>query len=384
MKFKIMRCILLSAGLVFILNTTRAQFWSPLKRLTWNNGDSSNPFLVVASTTNFYLVWNDDPTGNMEIYYKKSTNGGTNWGSPERLTWNIGYSNTPRLCLSPNGNLHVVWFDDTSGADEIYYKRSINGGASWSTPVRLTWNTSNSRRPWIVSDSNNNMFIFWYDSVAFNSDIYYKKSTNNGLSWGTLNRFTWTATQNTHPVAAINSSNHIHVAWFDGGTLKEIYHKSSADGGSSWSVTHRLTWNTGKTYSPVLAIDSNDDIHMVYDDDTVGNPEVYYKKSTNNGNTWTAPSRLTWTSKISRMQTISVDSNDDLHIVWGESTISGYDLYYKNSMNSGTSWSTPERLTWNDGWSIDPFLVPGAAGVIHLVWADDFGYKGEIYYRKRD
>ena len=381
---KAARIISLLICFALVLTVTETQTWSALKRLTWNSGDSSNPFLVIASPTNFYLVWHDDPTGNMEIYFKKSTNGGTSWGAPVRMTWNSGYSNTPRLCLSPNSNLHVVWFDDTSGADEVYYKRSINGGTSWSSPERLTWNTNNSRRPWIVSNSNNNLFIFWYDSVGFNSDIYYKKSTNNGTSWGTLSRFTWTATQNTHPVAAINSSDHIHVAWFDGGTVKEIYHKSSTDGGSSWSATHRLTWNTGKTYSPALAIDSNDDLHIVYDDDTAGNPEVYYKKSTNNGNTWTAPSRLTWTSKISRMQTIIADINDDLHLVWGESTLSGYDLYYKNSINSGTTWSTPERLTWNDGWSINPFLAGDSAGAVHLVWADDFGYMGEIYYRKRD
>ncbi|MBZ0201847.1 MAG: hypothetical protein K8I03_02390 [Ignavibacteria bacterium] len=58
----------------------------------------------------------------------------TQWQPDVQLTNNSGASLTSDnngWCVAADGNLvHVVWYDDRDGNTEIYYKRSINGGAA--------------------------------------------------------------------------------------------------------------------------------------------------------------------------------------------------------------------------------------------------------------
>jgi len=79
------------------------------------------------------------------------------WSSTKRLTWNSGYSYDPAIATDPSGNIHVVWYDSTSGNTEIYYKRSTDGGSTWQLTKRLTWNSGESRYPAIATDSGGNI-----------------------------------------------------------------------------------------------------------------------------------------------------------------------------------------------------------------------------------
>jgi hypothetical protein len=63
---------------------------------------------------------------------------------------------------------------------------------------------------------------------------------------------------------------------------------------ADWMPAKRLTWTSGASHSAAIALDSMDQLHLVLGDETPGNYEVYYKRSTNGGSTWTAAIRLTW------------------------------------------------------------------------------------------
>jgi hypothetical protein len=69
------------------------------------------------------LAWHDLTPGNPEIYYRKSTNGGTTWTAAQRLTWNSGDSRSAEIAAFGSDNYHVLWADDTPGDYEIFYRR---------------------------------------------------------------------------------------------------------------------------------------------------------------------------------------------------------------------------------------------------------------------
>jgi hypothetical protein len=81
--------------------------------------------MTVDASGNPHAVWYDDTPGNNEIYYKSSTDGGTTWASAQRLTWNAGDSGGPDIAADPSGNVHVAWQDKTPGNYEIYYRKFI-------------------------------------------------------------------------------------------------------------------------------------------------------------------------------------------------------------------------------------------------------------------
>jgi hypothetical protein len=326
------------------------------------------------------MVWYDNTPGNPEVFYKKSTNGGTNW-TTKRLTWNSGESEVPAIAVDSGNHIHVVYSDDTPGNKEIFYKRSTNGGVSW-TITRLTWNSGHSNNPTIALDSGNTIHLVWHDSISGNLEIHYRKSTNGGGTWGRAKRLTWISGASELPVIAVDTSNYIHVVWDDYiHGVPEIYYKRSTDGGTTWGSARRLTWTSGLSNSPVIAVDSSNHVHVVWHDNTSGSPEIYYRRSTNGGGTWGSVRRLTWTTGPSYFSAITVDSSNHIYVAYNDST-SGYgEIYYKRSTNGGVSWTT-KRLTWNIGPSTDPAIDTDSSNNIHLLWQDFTPANFEIFYKK--
>lgn len=149
--------------------------WSAAKRFTWTSGDSFDPVVTVGSAGYVHVVWCDESPGNFEVYYRRSTDGGANWSSAKRLTWVSGSSYYPIVAADSSGYVHVVWQDDSPGNNEIYYKRSINGGVSWESGKRLTWAYGGSYTPDILVDSSDNIHVFLANPASSRYEIYYKK-----------------------------------------------------------------------------------------------------------------------------------------------------------------------------------------------------------------
>ena len=122
------------------------------------------------------LLWHisdDNSPGNAEIYYKKSTDGGSTW-TTKRLTNNSGNSYSPAIALDSNNYIQVAWYDYIGGDNQIFHKRSTNGGATWTTK-RLTYSSGGSVHPAITTDSGNNIHVVWHGNAPGNNEIFYKK-----------------------------------------------------------------------------------------------------------------------------------------------------------------------------------------------------------------
>jgi len=226
--------------LVAVLALSSAQSvyasWSTATRITSDTGESSFPSVASSSTGQYvYMVWKDNTPGNFEIYLKRSTNYGVSWSSALRMTLNTGSSERPSVACSSNGQyVYLVWADDTPGNYEIYFKRSTNYGASWGTAARITINTGLSRYSSVACSSTGQyVYLAWDDTTNWNFEIYFRRSTNYGVNWG----------------AAV-----------------------------------RITTNTGNSVVPSVACSSNGQyVYLVWADDTPGNYEIYLKKSNSYG-----------------------------------------------------------------------------------------------------
>ena len=108
-----------------------------------------------------------------EIYYKQSQDRGITWGPDTRLTNAPGNSARPSIAVEGE-NVYIVWFDGRDGNTEIYFKHSSDGGMTWEPDVRLTTAEGESLHP-TIAVSETALHVVWYDQRDGNPEIYYKR-----------------------------------------------------------------------------------------------------------------------------------------------------------------------------------------------------------------
>jgi hypothetical protein len=381
-----MRAFVIPA-ILFTCAGARAQAL-PDVRLTNDAAFSATTFnnarTVAASGATVHVVWFDTRDGNREIYYKRSTDGGLTFGADVRLTANAAVSHFPGIATSQSG-VHVVWEEYRDGNAEIYVKRSIDGGATFGPDVRLTSNAASSFSP-SVAASGSAVHVIWYDTRDGNSEIYTKRSEDGGASFGPDTRLTNQAAASVFGgVAAAGST--VVVAWeeYRDGPNGEIYFKRSVDAGASWSADTRLTNQASRSSSPSISA-SGSNVHVVWFDERDGNAEIYAKRSIDGGASFGADVRLTSDPAVSEYPCVLV-SGPNVHVVWMDDRDGNTEIYAKRSTDGGTTWSGDARLTSDTARSTDP-SVAATGAVLHVVWTDarDAGvpYDGnyEIYYER--
>jgi hypothetical protein len=369
-------------GLLLIAHFAQAD-WLTSQRLTWSSGSSENPAIAVDPYGTVHVVWNDNGPGNSEIYYKKSTNEGLTWTAGKRLTWSSGYAEYPAIAADPYGNLHLIWDASSTGNTDIFYKKSTDGGDTWTTNRRLTWTSGLSMLSAITVDSFGRLHVVWMDTTPGNCEIYYKKSTDGGGTWAATKRLTLTGGYSFAPAIAVDSLGYLNVVWYDDSPGNyEIYFKKSTDAGDTWSPSQRLTWNAGDSEDPAIIGDASGNIYIIWDDGTPGNDEIYFRMTWNGGASWSTSQRITWTAGISDWPAIALGSSGKVHAVFGDDTPGNDEIYYKKSPDGGTTWTMNQRLTWNAGTSRNPAMTNDGSGNLHLVWEDFTPGKYAIYYKK--
>jgi hypothetical protein len=257
------------------------------------------------------------------------------WQQDVRLSNNPSTSFTSlnqTYCIASSGNfVHVVWFDNRDGNDEIYYKRSTDEGVSWSDDIRLTNDGFTSSHP-SIAVSGSDVRVAWQDNRSDGRyELYYKRSTDAGVTWGIDTRLTNNAGESRYPNIAVSGST-THLIWYNWREARmEIYYKKSLDG-TNWGPDIRLTENdTVVSSSPSVAV-YNLGVHIVWVDERDDNKEIYYKRSTNGGTTWGSDIRLTNNTAISQKPCIAVSPQGEVHVVWIDNRDGNYEIYYKGSI----------------------------------------------------
>jgi hypothetical protein len=314
------------------------------------------------------------------------------WSTPVNVSDNSGFSYSPAIAVDSGNNLHAIWQDNTPGNWDIFYSKSTNGGATWSVTVNVSNNAGDSWYPAIATDSGNNLHVVWGDNTPGNWEIIYSKSTDGGATWSAAVDVSNNSGISSSPTIVVGSGNSLHVVWYDtpsGGGNPDILYSKSTDGGATWSAVVNISNNSGGSFSPAIIVDSGNNLHVVWTDTTPGNYDIFYSKSTDGGATWSAAVDVSNTSGESQYSAIAIDSGNNLHVVWRDDTPGNYETFYSKSTDGGVTWSAAVNISNDSGHSYYPAIAIDS-GTIHIAWEDDTGQSGgplppapaEIFYSK--
>jgi hypothetical protein len=328
-----------------------------------------------------------------EVYYQRSTAGGTSWSAPLRLSTGNGLAGYPKIALF-GPFVYVVWHTQSTGTGTTatsYVARSTNQGATFTAPTVIT--TEHSPVPAVAANGSGVHVVF----TGSDNEIYSKSSIDFGVTWlptrrvsSTDNRTSWT------PVIAANGPA-IYVAWTDerhnrnpdgtaydcgkqappswagdDGCREEIYFRRSLDFGQTWSPELRLTTSRQNVgHNAASLVFANNNLHIAYFRKPNNHYGILYQRSLDAGASFQAAKELTSsrTSVAARPSVAVFGSTVGVvftQIIGGV----GARLHYARSSDNGVTFTTPAQVVQGKGMSMEPSIAFDPAGHAHVVFTD--------------
>ncbi|MFZ6028796.1 MAG: exo-alpha-sialidase [Chloroflexota bacterium] len=290
----------------------------------------------------------------------------TPWDEPVGISPAEDWSWFPDMALDPYGVLHTIWcwtrpHPNTSGLiEQIKYVR-LQGGA-WENVNDIIPPSADIERNALAADLLGNLHITYGGSTYGNFEITYQHAPVadawSAQEWSPPFRLNQGGGYNSD--IAVSSNGTLHVVFddlvyeenadLDDVILSDIYYRKSSDGGETWSWPRALQPHieTGSA-RPALLIDRNNTIHVTWDegwDRLTGNQsEEYYSvymSSSDGGETWSEPRTINYPDHQVAQLTVGSDNQRGVMLVWRSMDQAA--IFYQWSGNQGQTWSQVQAI----------------------------------------
>ena len=91
---------------------------------------------MASSGDNLYIVWPDNKTGNWELFFTKSENGGDTFDMPINISNNTSFSANATI-ISHESHVSITWWDNMTGKVEPFVRSSHDYGETFNDPMML-------------------------------------------------------------------------------------------------------------------------------------------------------------------------------------------------------------------------------------------------------
>jgi len=301
-----------------------------------------------------------------------------------------------------SGRRYVAWLDGrdaaVGGASSIYFARSTDGGASWSTPVRIDA-ASGAANVWVglnmIADQNGNLVITWddYRNTGFGSgtgQVFMSRSTDAGQTWSTPGGFEASRVSLLAPytTGSLDTDGNLNVFWSDvrAGTPfgpVRIYGIRSADRGASLGTEQIIddSAGTGAELAPVAVVGKNGEVILGWWSNRAGlsGEDFIGTRSTDGGATFGADFQINTNASGALNTThfdLCSDGNGRVLGRWvSDDPTSGADdgtLRYRTSADFGATWTAADAVLATDVELSNPLASSCSFGSTYMVvvWQD--------------
>jgi hypothetical protein len=244
---------------------------------------------------------------DLEVFVRRSTDGGATWGAPVAVTSDNDFDDKPYMDARADEVL-VGYADFGFSPAKVRAARSTDGGLSFSHDVILANNSvgGNGACP-VIHPTTGTYYMFWRDS--FQDSLWMSRSTDQGVSWS--------------PDRGIVAMNPL---------------PSPMPGG------FRMVNLPSAAADPVSG-----DLIVVWNDQRFGDPDILSIRSSDGGTSWSAPIRVNDDSGGASQffPWIDFDPTGVGHVCWYDRRENGFDIdvYYSRSSDRGMSYEPNVRVT---------------------------------------
>src|SRR5258706_3293231 len=361
------------------------------------------------------------------MIFQMSSNHGTNWSSAIVIdpAGSNQYQVDGQVVVDPvdGKTVYVSWLQNNKS--DILVGKSTDYGATWSF-VTADHTNAGTDKPILVVRGQNVYVSYDHTQTAYVSYSHDGGATFTQVKINQNAKLGWSLGGGGTVVAPNGAPyGNVYFSWDgyeqNGGAKGNVnlYVSKSSDGGLTWTTKlldvskappDCSAFNCGWAFlgaAMTMTSDANGNLYTLWNaGSTAGGPErVYFRKSTDGGNTWSAKVDVSTAPSGTHpaFPAIAATGNGDVRIAWMDARAANggmdkWNVYYRRSTNGGSTLSSEIYLStyvsgdptyiFTDGYRF-PFgdyfeMDIYEQGTKHAVWGEGYSYDspGSIWYAK--
>ena len=347
-------------------------------RLSDNDGHASFlPNIATDSSGNVHIVWHDESTPNDEIFYRKYFNKNGSWSDIELLSNASDSRNSiyPVIKIDANDVIHVLWRENgflvPSTLNYCYFN-----GTNWSD-IEIVSEIIDVTVAHDLVSYNNTTFIIWNNESSIGPyELFYRLYHSNNESWSVTVQLTNSTYASISPSVILNSKQELLIVWVDRSPIVSVSEIHYLCLNNSWLIPEALIVSTIdeiRSARPSISVAEDDLVHIVWEDSKDLLSEIHYRSIDSSG--LGGEKLISDENQTALYPASDCDNFGNVHIVWNENEY----ICYKQVNPNGIS-SEPLKLTNNQSILIFP-KISVFENVLHIIWNDYLRDNSwEVYY----
>ena len=290
----------------------------------------------------------------------------------------------PQIVSDSQGKVFLAYafFKDSNWNAQINTARSVDGGATFTTPESLIQDSSSQRFPSVLIRPDGSIFIAWIDKrlVAaakqgsvkkLGGSIAYSFSSDQGRTFQGERIANESSCECCRIGTALDAAYDpviIYRAIFPGGIRDHATQIITSRGAEPIRRVSDDQWKTDACphHGPSIAVSSSGKIHVAWFTQGETRSGVFYANSSNQGRSYAKPTRIGADgANVSRPYLLVVGNT--VYLVWKEFNGKSSTVYLKQSIDDGSTWSPPQAISETSGYSDHPLLV-SQGDAVFLSW----------------
>lgn len=266
--------------------------WQPPQPLTTSGQVAAEPASTVAYEGGTAVIYRELVEDVYRVYVRRSTDGGTTWTAPRRLS-SPNWSATGASLAARGSKLDAVFKERRAGgAWRVIYRSSTDGGLTWSAPVALSPPGVRAGVP-SVARRQYTVAIAWTNELT--GEVSVRVKHDGDATFGRRMEIAMSRNRpsgdafDAFPTVAITlgcGAGVIDVAYYTSRQTIELRRFGTCELGGIWTAPKTLAGTGNGRYKPVLRASVRGDILLAFARGLGSDVHTAYRDSIDGGYTY--------------------------------------------------------------------------------------------------
>lgn len=299
------------------------------------------------------------------------------------LTQNDDDSVYPQISSSSD-NIYIVWQESVGSYGttnyDIFFKKSNDNGNSFGSSINLSDNEGFSEHPQIASVGIN-IYVVWVDESSGEREIMFSKSSDSGKTFSDSIVISQDSISPYNVELAAEGQN-VYIVWNSFGIEMRniILLSKSNDAGKTFGELTEIGVGDLETYPKIAA--SADEYYVSWDTKDSKGTEISLIKGHKDSN------NIHNVTQLGKLNNEGIDGGESQVTADGDQVIVSWTslvpidkkyVYISNSMNNGNDFGDNIPISSTNSSNVENILINNNT---YIVWQDIIDGNEEIFYTK--